>query len=89
MSTPVSAMASWAAPSPAGHRPGLGQLFLIRGQQGLDHLGQRGDVGGDPADARQHGLEQGGVGAGEELRAFQRGFQLGDLAAGGGAGQLG
>ena len=33
--------------------------------------------------------QQGGVRRGEELRSFQRGFQLGDLAAGPGPGQLG
>ena len=36
------------APSPAGHRFGLGQLFLIRGQQPFDHRGQVLDVGGQP-----------------------------------------
>ena len=45
--------------------------------------------GGEPVDAGQHRGEQGGVLGGEELRAFQRLFQLGDLAAGCGAGQLG
>ena len=39
--------------------------------------------------ARQHLGEQGGVRRGEELRALQRLFQLADLAAGRGAGQLG
>ena len=34
-------------------------------------------------------LQQRGVLGGEELRAFQRLLQLGDLAAGPGAGQLG
>jgi hypothetical protein len=64
-------------------------LFLVRGQQLLDHLVQPGDVGGHPVDALQHGRQQAGVLGGEELRAFQRLFQLGDLAAGRGAGQLG
>src|SRR5437773_3333128 len=55
ISTPVPAMASCAARCPpAGHRLGLGQLLLIRGQQPLDHLGQVLDVGGQPVDARQH-----------------------------------
>jgi hypothetical protein len=76
------------APGPAGHRLGLLELFLIGRQQLLDDLGDRGDVGVDPVDASQHGLEQRGVRGGEELRAFQRLFQLGYLAAGRGAGQL-
>ena len=43
----------------------------------------------DPVDALQHDLQQRGVLGGEELRALQRFLQLGDLAAGAGAGQLG
>ena len=78
-----------SAPGPAGHRLGLLELFLIRGQQVFDHFGQGADVGGDPVDAFQHGLEQGGVGVGEEFSAFQGLFQLDDLATDGGAGQLG
>ena len=38
-------------PSPARHRLGLLKLFLVRGQQLLDHLAQPGDVGGHPVDA--------------------------------------
>ena len=46
---------------PAGHRLGLLQLFFVRGQEPLDHLGQVVDVGGQPVDARQHHGQQGGV----------------------------
>ena len=82
MSAPVSARASWAARRPpAGHRLGLLQLFFERGQQPFDHRGELVDVGGEPVDAGQHRGEQGGVLGSEELRAFQRLFQLGDLAA--------
>jgi hypothetical protein len=77
------------APAPAGHGFCLLELFLIRGQQLLDHLGQPGDLGLDPVDALQHGLEHGSVLGGDELHAVQRVLQLGDLAAGPGAGQLG
>jgi hypothetical protein len=77
------------APSPAGHRLGLLELFLVRGQQLPGHLAQPGDIGGHPVDALQHDGQQAGVPGGEELRAFQRLFQLGDLTAGRGAGQLG
>jgi hypothetical protein len=73
----------------AGHRLGLLYLFLVRGQQLVDHRGHRVDVGADPVDALQHGLEQRGVGGGEELGALQGFFQPGDLAAGGAAGQGG
>jgi hypothetical protein len=90
MSGPVSARASWAARRPQpGHRFGLGQLLLIRSQQPLDHLGELGDLGFYPVNAGEHGGQQRGVLGGEELRAFQGLLQLGDLAAGGGAGQLG
>ena len=77
------------APSPAGHRLGLLQLLLVRGQQPLDHRGQVLDVGRQPVDAGQHLGQQRGVLIGEELRAFQGFFQLADLAAGRGAGQMG
>ena len=53
------------------------KLFLVGGQQLLDHLGQPVDVGGEPVDALQHVRQQGGVLGGEELRAFQGLFQLG------------
>jgi hypothetical protein len=76
------------APGPAGHRLGLLELLLVRGQQLVDHPGQVLDVGGQPVDARQHRGQQGGVRRGEELRVLQRLFQLADLAAGCGAGQL-
>jgi hypothetical protein len=90
MSTPVSATASWAARrAQPGTGLGLGQLFLVRGQQPSDHLGQVLDAGGQPAGARQHLGQQGGVVLGEELRALQRLLELADLAAGGGAGELG
>ena len=49
------------AAAPAGHRPGLGQLFLIRGQQPLDHLGELVDLGVEVVDAGQHGGQQRGV----------------------------
>ena len=65
------------AAAPAGHRLGLLQLFLVRGQQPFDHRGQLVDLGVDPVDAGQHGGQQGGVLGGEELRAFQRLFQFG------------
>ena len=74
---------------PAGHRLGLLELFLVRGQQPLDHLGQVVDVGGQPVDPGQHLGQQGAVLGGEELRALHGLFQLADLAAGRGAGQLG
>jgi hypothetical protein len=61
----------------------------MRCQQPLDHGGQPGDFGVDPVDALQHRLQQAGVRTGEELRTFQRFPQLGDLAAGAGAGQFG
>jgi hypothetical protein len=77
------------APSPAGHRLGLLELFFIRGQQGLDHPGQPVDPGVDAVDALQHDRQQGGVLGSEEFRAVQGGFQLGYLPAGCGAGQLG
>ena len=77
------------APCPAGHRLGLGQLLLVRGQQLFDHRGQVLDVGGQPVDAGQHLGQQDGVRRGEELRALQGLLQLADLAAGRGAGQLG
>ena len=77
------------AAAPARHGFCLLELFLVRGQQLLDHLGQLGDLGGEPVDALQHGLQQGGMRRGEELRAVQGVLQLGDLAAGPGAGQLG
>ena len=65
-----------AAP-PAGHRLGLLQLFLIRGQQPLDHPRSAPSMlGGDPVDARQHLGQQRGVLSGEELRALQGFFQL-------------
>jgi hypothetical protein len=90
MSTPVSAMASWAARrAQPGTGLGLGQLLLVRGQQPLGHRGQVIDVSGQPVDARQHLGQQDGVLGGEELRAFHRLLQLADLAAGRGAGQLG
>ncbi len=76
-------------PSPAGHRLSLLQLFFIGGQQPLEHLGQPGDLGVHPVDAAEHGGQQRGVRRGEELRALQRCFQLGDLAAGPGPGELG
>ena len=75
------------AAAPAGHRFCLLELFLVGGQQLFDHLGQPGDLLMDPVDALQHDLQQGGVLGGEELRALQRLLQLGDLAAGAGAGQ--
>ena len=75
-------------PSPARHRLGLLKLFLVRGQQLLDHLAQPGNAGGHPVDALAMALRAGVLG-GEELRAFQRLFQLGYLAAGRSAGQLG
>jgi len=77
------------APCPARHRLGLLQLFLVRGQQLFDHRGQVLDVGGQPVDAGQHLGQQRGVLGGEELRALQRLLQLGDLAAGAAAGELG
>jgi hypothetical protein len=79
------------AAAPAGHRFCLGQLLLMRGQQPFDHPGQPGDLRGDPVDALQHDLQQRRVLRREELRALQRFLQLGDLAAGAGAGagQLG
>ena len=77
------------AAAPAGHGFCLLELLIIRGQQPLDHLGQLADLGGEAVDALQHGLQQGGVLGGEELRAFHGVLQLGDLAAGPGAGQLG
>jgi hypothetical protein len=77
------------AAAPAGHRPGLLQLLLIRGQQGLDHLGQLIDGDVELVDAAEHLREQRGELAGEELRAFQRVLQLGDLAAGAAPRQLG
>jgi hypothetical protein len=90
MSTPVSATASWAARRPQpGTGPGLGQLLLVRGQQSLDRRGQVLDAGGQPVDAGQHLGQQGGVRRGEELRALQGFFQLGDLAAGRGTGEPG
>ena len=60
-----------SAAAPAGHRLGLGQLFLMRGQQLLDHPGELVDLGGDPVDARQLDPQQRGVPGGEELRALQ------------------
>jgi hypothetical protein len=56
MSGPVPASVSWggAAP-PAGHRFGLLELFLIRGQQPLDHVGELGDLGVHPVGAGEHG----------------------------------
>jgi len=78
-----------SAAAPAGHRPGLLQLFLIRGQELLDHGGELVDAGGEPADAGQHDLQQGGMLGGEELRALHGLFQLADLAAGRGAGEPG
>jgi hypothetical protein len=77
------------AAAPAGHRLSLLQLLLVRGQQSLDHLRQVVDVGGEPVDAGADLRQQGGMLGGEELRAFQRLFELADLAAGPGAGQLG
>ena len=77
------------AASPPGHRLGLLELFLVRGQQLFDHLRYPGDLGVETVDAAEHGLQQGGLVPGEGLRAFQCLFQLGDLAAGPGAGQLG
>jgi hypothetical protein len=49
------------APSPPGHRLGLGQLLLVQGQQPLDHLGQIVDAGGQPVDAGEDLGQQGGV----------------------------
>jgi len=46
-------------------------------------------VGVELVDPFQHGGRQRGVRRSEELRSFERFFQLGDLAAGGRAGQLG
>jgi len=46
-------------------------------------------VGVQLVDPFQHAGRQRGVRRGEELRSFERFFQLGDLAAGGRAGQLG
>ena len=76
---------------PSRHGFSLLQLFLVRGQQPLDHLGKVVDVGGEPLDTGQDLRQQGGVLGSEELRAFQLLFQLADLApgAGAGAGQLG
>ena len=89
MSTPVSA-------TRPGRSGGPSRAWILpagavphRGQQPLDDLGQLADLGGEAVDALQHGLEQGGVLGGEELRAFHGVLQLGDLAAGPGAGQLG
>jgi len=67
------------APPPPGHRLGLGQLLLIRGQEFLDHGGEVADLGVDLVDTLQHGLEQPRVVTGEELRALQGVLQLGDL----------
>jgi hypothetical protein len=77
-----------AAPPP-GHGFSLLELFLIGGQQPLDRLSQPGCLSTELVDARQHDLEQRGVVGGEELRAFEGFFQLGNLPPGGGAGQLG
>ena len=73
---------------PPGHRLGLGQLLLIRGQELLDHGGEAVDLVVDLVDALQHGLEQARVVTGEELRALQGVLQLGDLGPGTGAGHL-
>ena len=82
-------MSSAARRPHPGTGPGLGQLFLPGGQQPFDYRGELVDLGVDAAGTPEHGLEQGGDLGGEELRALQRGFQLGDLAAGPGAGQAG
>jgi hypothetical protein len=82
MSGPVSARTSWAAALPAGHRLGLLQLFLPRCEQFLYHGAGPVDVGVLGVDAAQHGLQQRGVMAGEELGAVQSLFQLRDLRAG-------
>ncbi len=76
-----------AAPPP-GHRLGLLQLFLMRGQEFFDHGGEVADLGVDLAGALQHGLGQARMVIGEELRALQGVLQLGDLGPGAGAGQL-
>ncbi len=68
------------AAAPAGHRLGLLQLLLVRGQQGLDHPGQPGDVLVHLVDAGQHGGQQRGMMIGKELRALHRGLELADLA---------
>ena len=77
------------AASPAGHRLGLLQLFLVGGQQPFNHFGQLADAGVELVDAGEHGGQQRGMRRGEELGAVQRGSQLRDLAAGAAAGELG
>ena len=48
-----------AGPSRASTRSG--RAVLRRAEQQLDHLGQRGDLGGQPVDALQHHRQQRGV----------------------------
>ena len=90
MSVPVSARASSAARPP---QPGIDSAccgFSSSGASSRSITSDRpGDLGVDPVDAGQHGGQQRGVLGGEELRAFEGGFQLADLAAGAGPGGLG
>src|SRR5215468_4271058 len=61
MSTPVSAISSWAARRPRpGTGLGLGQLLLMRGQQLAGHGGQLAGLGGDRVDPAQDGRQQPG-----------------------------
>ena len=61
MSTPISAIRSWAVLPEAGDLVELGDLPLVRLEQDADPLVQHRDLGGELVDVVQHHLQDEGV----------------------------
>ena len=90
MPAPVSATASWAERRP---QPGLDSAWASCSSYGASSRSITSDSlpisAVRPSMRSSMACQQGGVLGGEELRAVHGVLQLGDLAAGPGAGQLG